>query len=66
MVAMPMFFSHKDDKGFAVFFLEMSSQEPVVLASPINQIFLIHLHCFIAIFTLSYHYIYNDFFSVIY
>ena len=44
----------------------MSSQQPVVLAPPINQIFLIHLHCLIAIFILSYYYIYNDLFSVIY
>jgi len=44
----------------------MSNQQPVVLAPPTNQIFLIHLHCLIAIFTLPYYYIYNDFFSVIY
>jgi len=43
----------------------MSSQQLVVLAPPINQIFLKHLHCLIAIFTLPYYYIYNDFFSVI-
>ena len=45
---------------------EMYSQWPVVLASPINQIFLMHLHCLIVIFILSHYYIYNDFFSVIY
>ena len=45
---------------------ELSSQQQVVLAPSNNQIFLMHLHCLIAIFTPSYYYIYNDFFSVIY
>ena len=44
----------------------MSNQQPVVLAPSTNQIFPIHLHCLIAIFTLPYYYIYNNFFSLIY
>jgi hypothetical protein len=44
----------------------MASQQPIVLASPNNQIFLMHLYRLITIFTLPYYYIYNDFFSVIY
>ena len=34
----------------------LSGQQPVILAHPYNQIFLMHLHCIITIFT----YIYND------
>jgi hypothetical protein len=42
------------------------SQQRVVLAPPNNQIFPMHLHHLIAIFTSSYYYIYNDFSSIIY
>ena len=40
----------------------------VVLAPPSSnyQILDVHLHCLIDIFILSYYYIYNNFFSVIY
>ena len=44
----------------------LSRQQPVVLDPFNNQIFSIHLHCLIAIFTSPYYYIYNDLFSVIY
>ena len=38
----------------------------VVLAPSTTRFLPIHLHCLIAIFTPSYYYIYNNFFSVIY
>ena len=44
----------------------MSRWHSVVLVSHVNWIFLIYLHRLLAIFTQSYYYIYNDFFSVIY
>ena len=44
----------------------MPSQQLVVLASPNNWIFFMHLHRLLAIFTPPYYYIYNDVFSVIY
>jgi hypothetical protein len=44
----------------------MASQELVVLATSNDQIFPTHLHRLVTIFTPSYYYIYNYFFSVIY